>query len=682
MTVTTQNYFNAILKIDWKTVPDSLKKTRDTLIPDASRDDWKVYNSDGDVRRVVEKYFGYIGKYATSETKTTSPKGGASPKAKRKEPDASEKAGQQKARELAVALIRPYVERGETLDQIRKSYLGTSNHSGSAQVRSNKIIVDRIGQLAVNFSFTLSSIFNEIKASSKGGQPKPKSSSKAKKVAALPEPKQVVHIPTSTAFIKRYVALHGKVKTRDQIVSLIHGLQKAITEQRIKTGNPALREIEKMQTELIALASSMGHSAKIEIDSASLAHYKQISQGEEVRTSVRLLKSFITMNGKAYDKAKAAVLRAKMDKALQVIPKEDPYLSQLATAMKALATYGEGKDETITIPTANLHGLGSIAAGDSLNGLGAVPGTGEGAIIRLLRAEGVKNLSDATLKKAFRRTVVPSMCLEIARDLIRRGELTMDVLNNPPLKKRFTGMAGIEGDASSANTRITDLDILEMRLRTGSSRDGATVKGLGSVTPMPQTAQPNREAAQSQSATPMQPAVAVSARELAKMRFKTIGYSGRFKEVVGDPAMGFRMMVYGKPFNGKSSFVIELCKDFAQLNKGKVAYLALEEGISLSMQKKIIDRKADNIDGLDFLGSMPSSFKGYSFVVIDSVSDRAISRDKLREIFLNNPQTCFICIFHATKTGSARGGLDYSHDMDIIIRIDKHKPFTEKNRFL
>jgi len=62
--------------------------------------------------------------------------------------------------------------------------------------------------------------------------------------------------------------------------------------------------------------------------------------------------------------------------------------------------------------------------------------------------------------------------------------------------------------------------------------------------------------------------------------------------------------------------------------------------------------------------------------------DRSISREQLREMFLNHPQTCFICIFHATKAGSARGGLDYSHDMDIIVKIENLKPVVEKNRFL
>ncbi len=680
--VTTQNYFDTILRIDWNTVPDSLKKTRDTLIPDAARNDWKIYNNDEDVRRVVEKYFGYIGRYV------------APPKSGKPVTDVSERPSKKaagsilsdetrkEAHALATDLIRSYVLRGDTYESLKKSYLGRSIDGGSAMIKSDKIIVDRIGNASVNVFFSLRSIFNEIKKESGEAVPlkAAKRSGKTKSVSDLPEPKQVTHIPTSTTFIRRYAALHGKVKTRDQILSLVHGLQKAITEQRITKTNPAIGEIEKMQHELIALAGSMGETAKIEIDEPSLAHYDQIAKGEEVRTSVRLLKSFISMNGKAYEKKKAAALQSKMEKALHSIPKEDAYLPQLSTAMKALASYGEGKDKTISIPTAALHGLGGIATG-YIAGLGTVPGSGEGAIIRLLRAEGVKSLSEASLKKAFRRTVAPSLCLEIARSLIRRRELTMDVISSPHSKKQSNSLSGIDSVELAGDGRITDLDILDMRL-SGSRSAGS---GLGSTGNAVATAASSMQFASTAKPAPqlqMQTAVPVSAKELAKMRFETIGYKGRFKDVVGDPAMGFHMMVYGKPFQGKSSFVIELCKDLTHLGKGKVAYLALEEGISASMQKKIIDRQADNIDGLDFLGAMPASFEGYCFVVIDSVSDRAIKRDTLRELFLRYSTVCFICIFHATKSGSARGGLDYSHDMDVIIRIDNHKPFVEKNRFL
>lgn len=678
--VTTQNYFDSILRIDWNMVPDSLKKTRDTLIPDAARNDWQIYNSDGDVRRVVEKYFGYIGKYVAAPTtgKPVTDVSKPAPKGAKHTPVSDDL--KKEAHALACDLIRSYVLRGDSYESLKKSYLGRSNDAGSSMIKGDKIIVDRIAGSSVNVSFTLRSIFNEVKkeAGSDVSASKQKRESKAKPVSDLPQPKQVTHIATATSFIKRYAALHNKTKTRDQILSLVHGLQKAITEQRICKDNHAIREIEKMQSELIALAGSMGETAKIEIDEASLAHYNQIAKGEEVRTSVKLLKLFIGMNGRAYDKVKAATLLKRMKKALDTIPKEDAYLSQLKTAGHALASYCEGKSKTIGIPSAALHGLGSIASGCGISGLGAT--SGEGAIVRLLRTEKVKNLSDASLKKAFRKTVAPGLCLEIARSLIRRGELTMAVLNRRHSKGQ-QALSGIENDLQGSDGRLTDLDILDMRLRNKVKRSGFS--GLGDAAPfISNPATTITPVAPPTTLAVANPSAPVSARELAKMRFETIGYKGRFRDVVGDPAMGFHMMVYGKPFQGKSSFVIELCKDLTQLKKGRAAYVALEEGISASMQKKIIDRQADSVEGLDFLGAMPSSFEGYSIVVIDSVSDRAIKRDALRELFLRNPKVCFICIFHATKDGSARGGLDYSHDMDIILKIEGHQSFVEKNRFL
>ncbi len=513
---------------------------------------------------------------------------------------------------------------------------------------------------------------------------KPEKSAEGKLTAKLPDnlpqPKQVPIIATPVAFIKRYIAMHGKVKPREgrgSILELIHGLQKAITEGRIGAAHPCSGEIGKMQSGLIRLFEKMGERGEIEIDPASLAHYKEIAQGEEVRTSVRLLKQFIQMNGKSPEKAKAEKLGKNMAAAYDSIPKEDVYRSELATGAKAIADYVTGSTKTVGIPEASLHGLSGLA-GIGGSGLGSAGGTA--SIVGLLQHARVKDLSEASLKRAFSKTAAPGLCIELAKLMMRRGELTMAVVRGEVPKRKPVYSPALSGvEVGSADYGINPTDVLDMRL--AGFPQAAAVSGLGNADAI--IRRPPQLPARIPSMTPAAPvAETVSARDLAKMRFKTIGYNGRFKDVVGDPAVGFHMMVYGPPFNGKSSFVIELCKDLAALGKGRIAYLALEEGISLSMQKKVIDRGADKVDGLEFKGAMPASFDGYSFIVIDSVSDRSISREQLREMFLANPQTCFICIFHATKAGSARGGLDYSHDMDIILKIEDHKPVVEKNRFL
>jgi hypothetical protein len=497
--------------------------------------------------------------------------------------------------------------------------------------------------------------------------------------AGIPRAKEVPVIATHTSFIKRYLAMHDKIKTRDQVVSLLHGLQKAFTEQRIKKNNPALREIQKMQSELIALCGKMDDRVRIEITEPYLSHYREIADGEEVRTSVKLLKQFIQINGKAPDKAKTERLGKKMAAAFDTIPREDIYRPELSAGAKAIAAYVNGTTKTVGIPASSLHGLSGLAGTGSASALGRTDGSNP--VIDLLREARIKDLTEASLERAFSKTAAPGLCLELAKLMIRQGKLNMAVLRGQEVKPflpRRTELAGMHLEDEHSAQGISQTELLDLRL---AGAGHPMTAGLGSVvesrTPGFTRAIPKPPAMHQD-----QGMEKVSARDLAKLRFKTIGYHGRFKHVVGDPAIGFHMMVYGKPFQGKSSFVIELCKDLAALGKGRIAYLALEEGISASMQKKVVDRGAANVDGLDFLGAMPASFAGYSFVVIDSVSDRSMKREALRELFLHNPQTCFICIFHATKEGSARGGLDYSHDMDIILKIENHKPVVEKNRFL
>lgn len=664
MNITTANYFDSVKNIDWNALPASLKKTHETLVPDASKNNWSAYHNDADVKRVIDKYFGFMEKYVSSP-KTTDQSSKA-----RSNKNANDKVPLKdwtQARLLAMDLIRHYVLRGDSLEAIAKSYLGRASLKDSVRVHGRKIIVSTLHRREVSIEFSLSSIFNEIKKEATGTTPLAQKKSSVKAMSKLPKPKLVTVIPTATSFIKRYAMLHGKVKTRDQIVSLVHGLQKAITEQRIRKTDPAISEIEKMQSELIELATSMGESVKIELDDKSLNHYKQIAQGEEVRTTVKLLKSFIAMSGKAKDKTKVSALYQRMEKALQVVPKEDPYLPELKTAMKALRAYESNK--TIAIPAAALHGLGGVALRGH-HSLGAVMNSSESPVIRLLRHANVKDLSDKTLKKTFAYTIAPGYFFELAKAYIRCDKLSMELLHKQPARGNLRGLTGIEEARIDESNLVTDVDVWDHRISSVPS-ERPSVGGLGNVV----------ETVVQAPAMP-EPQSSVSARELATMKFKTIGYNGRLKKVVGDPAIGFHMMVYGKPYNGKSSFVIELCKDLATLKKGRIAYLALEEGISLSMQKKVIDRGADKVEGLEFKGTMPSSFAGYGFVVIDSVSDRSISREQLRQLFLQNPQTCFICIFHATKDGTARGGLDFSHDMDIIIKIEQHEPIVEKNRFL
>jgi hypothetical protein len=648
MKLTQQNYKQQRGNIDWARFPKQLLGEPKTLVDDCADNGWKDVLPEE--QEIIDRFFTFANKLISKDT--TLVKGTSTYK-------------------------------GDDIDPSKIDFKPGDKESAERWAASPaRKAIEKAASKAARSSKPVSKAPVKKAAAPKEAASKPKPAP-----VELPPAKQVDHIPTGTVFIKRYVSLHSKVKSREQVLALAHGLNKAITEQRITRLHPAIKEIERMQEELVKMCNTMGAQAKIEIAEPSLSHYRDIARGEEVRASVRLLKQFIQVSGKAPDKKKAELLGRKLAVAYETIPHTDNYRADLAKAARCMADYVDGKHKTILTPEAQLHGIGSIAMG-GMNGLGSLT-TGENALLHVLAQSGIKNLTLPSLNRAFKGCAAPGLCVDLAKIIIRREKIT----SIDGLRAHFqAGRKGTRQGISGVG-RITEADVLEVRLSgvgEGAGIGNAEAAGRNhdlphrTITPPVANGQKPRPAmaVAAKPATQSSSGRTISARDLARMHFKTIGYHGKYKSVIGDPAVGFKMMVYGKPFQGKSSMVIELCKELATLGRGNIAYLALEEGISMSMQKKIVDRGAANVSGLDFIDYLPDSFTGYGFVVIDSVSDRGMSREKLRELFLKNPGVCFISIFHATKDGDARGGLDFAHDMDIILEVDKHEPIVKKNRFL
>jgi len=152
------------------------------------------------------------------------------------------------------------------------------------------------------------------------------------------------------------------------------------------------------------------------------------------------------------------------------------------------------------------------------------------------------------------------------------------------------------------------------------------------------------------------------------MDFETIGLQGKYKELIGDPSIGFSCMVYGKPKSGKSTLCIDFANHLAKYH-GKVLYCAIEEGYGYTLKEKLERLNAIH-DNLFISRNIPDNLSDYQFVFIDSVSKGKVSNEKLNELIESHPQTAFIFIFHSTKEGSFRGGQENAHDVDCIIEVE------------
>ena len=165
------------------------------------------------------------------------------------------------------------------------------------------------------------------------------------------------------------------------------------------------------------------------------------------------------------------------------------------------------------------------------------------------------------------------------------------------------------------------------------------------------------------------PSLVISSVELAGMNFETIGLQGKYRELIGDPSVGFSAMVFGLPKSGKSTLCIDFAKHLAE-NHGKVLYVAIEEGFGYTLKEKF-ERLGAIHPNLVISESIPLDLSPFQYVFIDSVSKAGLSSEDLTTIRKDNPKTAFIFIFHTTKAGNFRGKQDFAHDVDAIIEVDR-----------
>jgi hypothetical protein len=144
----------------------------------------------------------------------------------------------------------------------------------------------------------------------------PKSPKKPKTIIPeLPTIIMVERMPEELRFIKRYVNLNGKTKTKDDILRFINSLQKAIVEKRIRKTSPYAEQVKYIQEKLIQVYNSMASKIKLELKPETLEELKKPTGGEKVMASIGFIKRYISMNGKPAMKEKAKQLLQQINKA-------------------------------------------------------------------------------------------------------------------------------------------------------------------------------------------------------------------------------------------------------------------------------------------------------------------------------------------------------------------------------
>lgn len=362
--INKSNYFQKLKFIRVSSFPNNLKNafhfTQEATLDHTS---WELYDKDKEIRDKVEKYFKLL-----NEHLNISPK---------------EKITEEVARQYAKSFIRPYVARGDDFESLASGQMGASGGELSARIKSKKIEIDEIKKQKVNFSFPLQKIYNEVKSEKNDNGKKPKKSSKKSQTKPQTEKPQskpntsendgktirvnydnskpVERIDDEIKFIKRFLSLHNRTKTKQQLLSFINALQRAILEKRIRKTSKYADEIMQIQKQLLTAHKLISGEQKIVIGESAIKKFSAIVGSTRIRTSTQYLKRFIGIQGKTIDKDRAKSLLNTITNALKQnkISSIDPFAQRIKKVIIALKEFigVARRGETIEVHQEVLNGL-------------------------------------------------------------------------------------------------------------------------------------------------------------------------------------------------------------------------------------------------------------------------------------------------------------------------------------
>jgi hypothetical protein len=392
----------------------------------------------------------------------------------------------------------------------------------------------------------------------------------AEKVRVTPpivHAKSVERVDEEVRFIKRYALMHGKEKTKDQVLGFLNALQKAILEKRIRKTSPFAKEIEYIQSNLTKLYNVMGKKVEWKINKEVLEKFLSIAGSEKIRLSITYLKRYIGIQGKKLTKEKAIKLAALMENAVkkEKIVQSDPYAERFEKAYKSLVKFLKTakSGDTLEVHPAILNGINEALDGCSCH-------KNKGELLGIDESIGLPELS------------------------------------------------------TSQNAVMNSMDF-------------------------------------------------------ANLKFDTIGFTGKWRELIGDPSAGFTAMVFGKPKMGKSY----LCVDFAGYlarNHGNTLYVAKEEKLDKTLQDKLNDKNVKH-PNLYVSDHLPDDLSSYKFIFLDSVNKLDLQPEDLEKLKAQNPGKSFIYIFQTTKEGNFRGANQFQHDVDVVIEVPEKGKAVQFGRF-
>lgn len=406
------NYYQEIKKVTISNLPADLKRGHSYLNRVTSNGkNWSKYETNETIREAVDKYLellnAHLGKKKTVKRSQTAKKASAT----RKRTTAARKTKSIIAKKKPLAKKKPVAKKEVVIGKTRsgkniyelynnpkhKNFTVKDHEDAeNAQLNSDKstLTVSRRDEQGALHARKRNQLISQAQKAVEQKKTKARAL-KARKADRLKrrtyhyEGEHVERISEELKFIKRFVLMHGKSKTPQQIRLFISALQKAMTEKRIRKTSKYATEILEIQDLLLSLYNkAKGRKAvKVEIGEERRSHFLTLTGKQRLLPSVRIIKSYIGLQGRVVPVSAAKNLLTRIDKALltKAVPLRDPYAKEVSEITHSLRTFiAKTKVEGILlIPSRELNGLNGIVDElegisfnselDGFNGFGSIP---------------------------------------------------------------------------------------------------------------------------------------------------------------------------------------------------------------------------------------------------------------------------------------------------------------------
>lgn len=182
---------------------------------------------------------------------------------------------------------------------------------------------------------------------------------------------------------------------------------------------------------------------------------------------------------------------------------------------------------------------------------------------------------------------------------------------------------------------------------------------------------------------------AYSVNQVLQMNKKTFPFEGEWYDAFGEPERIGVWFVWGNSGNGKSSFVMQLCKELTKY--GKVGYNSLEEGTTLTMQANLerfkmheVSRRMVilNCEPIEEMSERLLKRKSPDIMVVDSFQYSQLNYKSYLKLKEKHKNKLLVFVSHADgKQPSGRSAKSVMYDATLKVWIEGYTAFS-KGRFI